>query len=60
MVQTRQWVLANPPVNDPVIEGKDATFELKTVDLPSPSADQVLIKILYFSNDPAQRGYAQQ
>ena len=54
--QTRQWVLANPPV----IEGKDATFELKTVDLPSPSADQVLIKILYFSNDPAQRGYAQQ
>ncbi|RYN21993.1 hypothetical protein AA0112_g10028 [Alternaria arborescens] len=58
--QPRQWVLANPPVNDPVIEGKDATFELKTVDLPTPSADQVLIKILYFSNDPAQRGWIQK
>ncbi|KAG9189246.1 hypothetical protein G6011_06114 [Alternaria panax] len=56
---TRQWVLANPPVNDPVIEGKDATFELKTIELPSPSADQVLIKVLYFSNDPAQRGWIQ-
>jgi NADPH-dependent curcumin reductase CurA len=54
--QTRQWVLANPPLNDPVIEGSDATFELKTTNLPSPSADQVLIKVLNFSNDPAQRG----
>jgi NADPH-dependent curcumin reductase CurA len=55
--QTRQWVLANPPLNDPVIEGNDATFSLQTVDLPSPSADQVLVKVLYFSNDPAQRGW---
>lgn len=54
--QTRQWVLANPPLNDPVIEGNDATFDLKTNDLPSPGVDQVLIKVLYLSNDPAQRG----
>jgi NADPH-dependent curcumin reductase CurA len=58
--QTRQWILSNPPSSDPVLEGSNSTFSLKTTTLPSPGADQVLIKTLYFSNDPAQRGWIQK
>jgi NADPH-dependent curcumin reductase CurA len=58
--QTRQWILSNPPAADPVLEGSDSTFSLETVTLPTPSADQALVKTLYFSNDPAQRGWIQK
>lgn len=58
--QTRQWILANPPQADPVFEGEDATFKLQTTTLPAPGPDQVLVKALYLSNDPAQRGWIQK
>ncbi|KAL5115365.1 quinone oxidoreductase [Pleosporales sp. CAS-2024a] len=58
--QTRQWVLQNPPQKDAVLSGPDATFSLQTIDLAAPSADQALVKVLYFSNDPAQRGWIQK
>lgn len=58
--QTRQWVLSNPPSADPVLNGPDSTFSLESTTLPTPSADQVLVKTLYFSNDPAQRGWIQK
>ncbi|OAK97292.1 NAD(P)-binding protein [Phaeosphaeriaceae sp. SRC1lsM3a] len=58
--QTRQWILANPPSSDPVLSGPDSTFSLESTTLPSPGADQVLVKTLYFSNDPAQRGWIQK
>lgn len=58
--QTRQWVLSNPPKADPVLQGSDATFSLQTTTLPTPGANQLLVKTLYLSNDPAQRGWIQQ
>jgi NADPH-dependent curcumin reductase CurA len=58
--QTRQWILSNPPAADPVLEGSDSTFSLQNTTLPTPGADQALVKTLYFSNDPAQRGWIQK
>ena len=58
--QTRQWILSNPPTADPVLEGSNTTFSLETTSLPTPSTDQALVKTLYFSNDPAQRGWIQK
>jgi NADPH-dependent curcumin reductase CurA len=58
--ETRQWILSNPPQNDPVLEGSDSTFSLETTSLPALSADQALVKTLYLSNDPAQRGWIQK
>lgn len=58
--QAKQWVLSNPPHADPVLEGDNATFKLETTTLPEVGADQVLVKILYLSNDPAQRGWIEK
>ncbi|KAH7076167.1 hypothetical protein FB567DRAFT_155112 [Paraphoma chrysanthemicola] len=58
--QTRQWVLQNPAKADPVYEGPDSTFSLQTTTLPAPGPDQALVKTLYLSNDPAQRGWIQK
>jgi NADPH-dependent curcumin reductase CurA len=55
--KTRQWVLTNPPSGDPVLSGSNATFTLKDTSLPALTTDQVLVKTLYLSNDPAQRGW---
>ncbi|RAR03037.1 nad(P)-binding protein [Stemphylium lycopersici] len=55
--ETRQWILSNPHHGEPVVEGDNTTFKLESTTLPTPGADEVLIKILYFSNDPAQRGW---
>lgn len=58
--QAKQWVLSNPPHADTVLEGDNATFKLENVTLPEVGADQVLVKTLYLSNDPAQRGWIQK
>lgn len=52
---TRQWLLAKKPNDLPILSGPDATYELTTKQLPPLEDDQVLIKILHLSNDPAQR-----
>lgn len=57
--QTRQWVLNDPPATQPVLSGDNATFAIKTVDLPALKDGQVLVKTLHLSNDPAQRGWIQ-
>lgn len=57
--QTRQWILANPPKADPIFSGDDATFKLQTTTLPALGPNQVLVKVLHLSNDPAQRGWIQ-
>lgn len=54
---TRQWLLANKPTDMPVLSGPSTTFKLVTTDLPPLQDDQVLLKTLYLSNDPAQRGW---
>ncbi|KAF1917459.1 hypothetical protein BDU57DRAFT_513734 [Ampelomyces quisqualis] len=58
--KTRQWILSNPPQANPVFTGPNATFSLRDSTLPSPGPDQLLVKILFLSNDPAQRGWIQK
>ena len=55
--ETRQWILTNKPTGFPELSGPNQTFTLNTTPLPSLKEDQVLLKILYISNDPAQRGW---
>jgi NADPH-dependent curcumin reductase CurA len=54
---TRQWLLAEKPTDLPVLEGPSQTFKLHTRELPALQDDQVLVQVLYLSNDPAQRGW---
>jgi NADPH-dependent curcumin reductase CurA len=53
----RSWVLANKPEGLPVLDGANATFKLEIRDLPELKDGQVLLKTLFLSNDPAQRGW---
>ncbi|KAF2090435.1 NAD(P)-binding protein [Saccharata proteae CBS 121410] len=55
---TRQWVLANHPAGTPILTGPNPTFRLETAALPLPlKPNHLLLRPLYFSNDPAQRGW---
>lgn len=53
--RTRQWILANAPTADVVLSGESPTFLLQDAPIPKLKEDQVLLKVLYLSNDPAQR-----
>ncbi|KAJ4248387.1 quinone oxidoreductase [Fusarium torreyae] len=55
--QCRAWVLKNKPTGIPILSGDETTFALTTIELPPLKENQVLVKALYFSNDPAQRGW---
>lgn len=57
MVKTRQWILAEKPTDLPQLEGSNPTFKIKETELPDLQDDQVLVKAIYLSNDPAQRGW---
>lgn len=57
MVKARQWILAKKPHDLPQLDGPDQTFKLVETDLPDPKDDEILIKLVYLSNDPAQRGW---
>lgn len=52
---TKQWVLANRPTEDVVLDGPNATWKLKEVELPQLRDGQILVQNMYMSNDPAQR-----
>ncbi|CAG9982792.1 unnamed protein product [Clonostachys byssicola] len=54
---TKQWKLANKPVGTPTITGENPTFTLHTVDLPPVNEGQILVKVLYFSNDAGIRTF---
>lgn len=54
---TRQWILQNKPTDHPVLNSPDSTFKLIATQLPPLAENQVLVKTLYLSNDPAQRGW---
>jgi len=54
---TRQWVLAEKPTDLAVLDGPHQTFRLETKDLPALQDDQLLVRVRYISNDPAQRGW---
>lgn len=53
----KAWILANKPAGDVKLSGDDATFKLETRDLPELKDNQVLVKVVFLSNDPAQRGW---
>jgi NADPH-dependent curcumin reductase CurA len=57
MVHTKQWLLAQKPSDLPQLDGPNATFKLSETDLPDPKDGEVLVKTVYISNDPAQRGW---
>ncbi|KIV88768.1 hypothetical protein PV10_08413 [Exophiala mesophila] len=56
-ITNRAWILANKPQGTPTITGSNATFKLESRPLPELKPNQVLVKSLYYSNDPAQRGW---
>lgn len=54
----RSWILSNKPTAHlPTTTGPKPTFTLETRELPAVKDGQVLVKPLYLSNDPAQRGW---
>jgi len=57
MVKARQWILANKPTELPTIEGDNPTFKLEENELPALKDGECLLKLVYLSNDPAQRGW---
>ena len=50
----QQWLIADRPIGRPL---QDSDFKKNVVDIPAPEAEQVLLKILYFGFDPAQKGW---
>ena len=54
---TKEWILTKKPTDLPQLSGPEPTFTLKTNSLPPLEDGQILIKTLYISNDPAQRGW---
>lgn len=55
MARTRTWILSNHREGNPTYSGPNPTFTLIERDLPALKPEQILVKVLYFSNDPAQR-----
>ena len=49
----RQWILASRPAG----EIEDGTFELRTGPVPEPKDGEILVRNLYLSFDPTQRGW---
>ena len=56
---TKQWILASKPTAAPVLGGPHATFKLQMVDIPTLKDNQILCKVLYFSNDSGLRNFIQ-
>lgn len=52
---TKAWEYSNKVSGLPTITGDNPTFALKEVDLPPLGPNQILVRAMYFSNDPAQR-----
>lgn len=55
MARTHTWMLTNHPKEIPTCSGPDPTFTLVERELPALREGQIFVKVLYFSNDPAQR-----
>lgn len=53
--KTKKWLLAKKPVD----KTSDETFKLVEEQIPELQDEQVLVKLLFLSNDPAQRGWIQ-
>lgn len=53
--QTKQWTVNAYPEGLPTTTGPNPTFKLTEKPLPELQDGQVLVKNVFFSNDPAQR-----
>ncbi|KAI9151915.1 Prostaglandin reductase 1 [Paramyrothecium foliicola] len=53
----KQWVLASKAAGTPILSGPDATFKLQTTELPPVQTGQILVKVIYYSNDAGIRTY---
>lgn len=52
--ENRQWLIAERPKGRPL---QDSDFTLQTVPLRQPGEGEVLLRTLYLSFDPAQKGW---
>ncbi len=50
----RQWLIADRPIGRPL---KDSDFKYQEVPLNEPNEGEVLVRTLYLSFDPAQKGW---
>ena len=50
----RQWLIADRPIGRPL---KDSDFKYQEVPLTEPNEGEVLVRTLYLSFDPAQKGW---
>jgi len=57
--KTRQWILSSKATGLPTFTGPNPNFTIQETTLPPLGPDQVLVKTLYLSNDPGQRGWIQ-
>ncbi|KAI9664406.1 MAG: hypothetical protein M1831_002339 [Alyxoria varia] len=57
LTTTKQWLYNSPPKGIPSTSGPSPTFTLTTQPIPTLEPNQLLLKTLYLSNDPAQRGW---
>lgn len=56
MARNRQWLLAARPLGRPIVA---EDFKWVESDIPEPQAGQVLLRTLYLSFDPAQKGWVE-
>ncbi|PKY03902.1 hypothetical protein P168DRAFT_319359 [Aspergillus campestris IBT 28561] len=55
MPQTKCWTLRQKPTGWPTLSGPKSTFALTTRPIPPLGKNELLVKTVYLSNDPAQR-----
>ncbi|KAF4458108.1 hypothetical protein F53441_116 [Fusarium austroafricanum] len=55
--EAKVWIFANKPDGTPTIDGPNPTFQLEAVPIPPLQEDQILVKVLYISNDAGIRTF---
>ncbi|KAM0558119.1 hypothetical protein ACHAPJ_005286 [Fusarium lateritium] len=53
----KQWIFSNKTDGTPTIDGPNPTFKLQTLELPPLRDEQILVKVLYISNDAGLRTF---
>ncbi|KAF5263534.1 hypothetical protein FOXYS1_5713 [Fusarium oxysporum] len=57
LTEAKVWVFANKTDGTPTIDGPNPTFRLDTIQLPPLKQEQILVKVLYISNDAGLRTF---
>ncbi|KAJ9427007.1 hypothetical protein QL093DRAFT_2193711 [Fusarium oxysporum] len=57
LTEAKVWVFANKTDGTPTIDGPNPTFRLDTIQLPPLKEEQILVKVLYISNDAGLRTF---